>query len=245
MNKLYIVGIGPGEHCKMTIEAENILNECEVIAGYKTYIDIVKPYFKDKEYISTGMKQEEERCRLALESASQGRKTAVICSGDAGIYGMSGLVMELSKDYPNVEIKAVAGVTAALSGGALAGSPLGHDFAVISLSDLLTPWEKIKERLSFAAKADFAICIYNPSSKTRHDYLKKACDIILEYRNTDTVCACVRNIGREGEECKILTLSELRDAHTDMFTTVFIGNSQTKKIGNYMVTPRGYRLQEV
>lgn len=242
MNKLYVVGIGPGEYDKMTLEAERVLKSCDVIAGYSVYVDLIKEHFADKEYIVTGMRQEEKRCDMALKAASQGKKTAVVCSGDAGVYGMAGLLMEMGVNYPDVEIKVVAGVTAALSGGAVLGSPLGHDFAVISLSDLMTPWEKIEERLKFAAAADFAVCIYNPSSRKRRDYLQKACDILLEYKSEETVCGYVWNIGREGENYKILSLSELRDTQVDMFTTVFIGNSQTKKIGNQMVTPRGYNI---
>lgn len=242
MNKLYVVGIGPGEYDKMTLEAERVLKSCDVIAGYSVYVDLIKEHFPDKEYIVTGMRQEEVRCDMALKAASQGKKTAVVCSGDAGVYGMAGLLMEMGVNYPDAEIKVVAGVTAALSGGAVLGSPLGHDFAVISLSDLMIPWEKIEERLKFAAAADFAVCIYNPSSRKRRDYLQKACDMLMEYKSAETVCGYVQNIGREGENYKILSLLELRNTQVDMFTTVFIGNSQTKKIGNQMVTPRGYNI---
>lgn len=242
MNKLYVVGIGPGEYDKMTLEAERVLKSCDVIAGYSVYVDLIKEHFPDKEYIVTGMRQEEVRCDMALKAASHGKKTAVVCSGDAGVYGMAGLLMEMGVNYPDVEIKVVAGVTAALSGGAVLGSPLGHDFAVISLSDLMIPWEKIEERLKFAAAADFAVCIYNPSSRKRRDYLQKACDMLMEYKSAETVCGYVQNIGREGENYKILSLLELRNTQVDMFTTVFIGNSQTKKIGNQMVTPRGYNI---
>lgn len=242
MNKLYVVGIGPGEYEKMTLEAERVLKNCNVIVGYSVYVDLIKEHFADKEYIITSMRQEEARCDIALKAAAEGKKTAVVCSGDAGVYGMAGLLMEMGVNYPDVEIKVIAGVTAALSGGAVLGSPLGHDFAVISLSDLMTPWEKIEERLKFAASADFALCIYNPSSKKRKDYLEKACNILLEYKSEETVCGYVRNIGREGENYKILSLAELKNTQVDMFTTVFIGNSQTKKIGNQMVTPRGYRI---
>ncbi len=242
MNKLYVVGIGPGEYDKMTLEAERVLKNCNVIVGYSVYVDLIKEHFADKEYIITGMRQEEARCDIALKAAAEGNKTAVVCSGDAGVYGMAGLLMEMGVNYPDVEIKVIAGVTAALSGGAVLGSPLGHDFAVISLSDLMTPWEKIEERLKFAAAADFAVCIYNPSSKKRKDYLEKACNILLEYKSEETVCGYVRNIGREGENYKILSLAALKNTQVDMFTTVFIGNSQTKKIGNQMVTPRGYRI---
>ena len=154
---------------------------------------------------------------------------------------MASLVYEIAASYENVEVSVVAGVSAMLSGGALVGAPLGHDFAVISLSDLLTPWEKIEKRLECAAEADFAICLYNPSSKKRHDYLMRACDIMLKHKNGDTVCAVAKNIGRDGEEYAIMSLAELKNYSADMFTTVFIGNSMTKNIGGKMVTPRGYK----
>lgn len=242
MKQLYVVGIGPGAKDKMTIEAEKALEKCQVIAGYQVYADLIRDNYAGKEFIVTGMKQEKERCQLALETASSGKVTAVICSGDAGVYGMAGLLLEMGASYPEVEIQVVPGVSAALSGSALLGAPLAHDFAVISLSDLLTPWEKIEKRLAGAAMADFIICLYNPSSKKRRDYLKKACDIILAFQSPETVCGYARNIGREGETCRILSLKELKEEQVDMFTTVFIGNSMTKRIGNKMVTPRGYHI---
>lgn len=244
MNQLFVVGIGPGAYEKMTLEAQQVLKECDVIAGYTVYADLIRPHFPQKEYLVTGMKQEQERCRMALEAAAAGKKTAVVCSGDAGVYGMAGILMEMGRDYPDVEIRAVAGVTAALSGSALLGAAVGHDFAVISLSDLLTPWELIEKRLEYAAMADLVICLYNPSSKKRKDYLKRACEIVLRHQGPDTVCGYVKNIGREGEACAIMPLAELARVQADMFTTVFIGNSRTRKIGNQMVTPRGYQLKK-
>lgn len=241
MKQLYVVGIGPGNAGKMTFEADEVLHECEVIAGYKTYIDLIRDRFPDKEYIVNGMRKERERCVLALESAVAGKTTAMICSGDAGVYGMAGIILELSETYADVDIAIIPGVTAALSGGAVLGAPLGHDFAVISLSDLLTPWDEIEKRLSAAAEADFAICIYNPSSNTRKEYLERACDVILRSKSGETICGYVKNIGRTGECARIVTLSELQYEELDMFTTVFIGNSKTKRIGDWMVTPRGYR----
>ena len=240
--ELYIVGLGPGARQKMTQEAIDVVEACEVIAGYKVYIELLKPYYPDKEYLVNGMRQEVERCRLALETAANGKKTALVCSGDAGVYGMAGITLELATEFPEVDVHVIPGVTAALSGAALLGAPLGHDFAVISLSDLLTPWEKIEKRLLAAAAADFVICLYNPSSKKRHDYLQKACDLILQYQPETLVCATVSQIGRDGEEKHIYTLKELRDLQVDMFTTVFIGNSQTREINGCMVTPRGYRV---
>lgn len=242
MNKIYVVGIGPGAYEKMTIQAAEVLKNCDVIVGYTVYIDLVKDHFPGKEFLTTPMKQEVARCELAFEEAAKGKTVAMICSGDAGVYGMSGLMYEIGERYPEIEVEAVAGVTAAIGGGAVLGAPLIHDFCLISLSDLLTPWETIEKRLLAAAQADFVICLYNPSSIKRHDYLQKACDLILQYQPEDLVCGTVENIGREGQTAKIYTLKELRDTKVDMFTTVFIGNSQTKVVDGHMVTPRGYRF---
>ena len=240
MATVYAVGIGPGGKQYMTEEAAEALRRADVLCGYPVYLDLVTPYYPDKELLSTPMKKETERCRLALEAAQQGKTVAMVCSGDAGVYGMAGLLYELQGEYPGTEVEAVAGVTAALSGGAVLGAPLGHDFCVISLSDLLTPWELIEKRLRCAAEGDFALCLYNPGSHKRKDYLQKACEILLEKKDPETVCGIVRNIGREGEEKKLLTLRELRDTPVDMFTTVFIGSSATVRIGDHMVTKRGY-----
>lgn len=239
--KLYVVGFGCGSREGMTEEAESAILKSDLVVGYTVYTDIMKKYFPQKEYYSTGMRQEKERVEYALKCASNGKIVSIVCSGDSGIYGMAGLAIELSEKYPDVEIEVVAGVTAALSGGAVLGAPLTHDFAVISLSDLLTPMEKIIKRLKCASEADFTIVLYNPTSKKRADYLKKACEIMLEYKSAETVCGYVKNIGREGQECCILNLEELKNAQIDMFTTVFIGNSDTKVINGKMVTPRGYR----
>lgn len=242
MNKLYVIGIGPGEYEQMTLKAIHAMEKSEVIIGYTVYVDLVKEHFPGKEFLTTPMKKEVDRCVMAFEEAKKGKIVSMICSGDAGVYGMSGLILELQQEYLECEVEVVSGVTAALAGGAVLGAPLMHDFAVISLSDLLTPWEKIETRLRCAAEADFSICIYNPSSKKRADYLKRACDIILGQTKEDRVCGIVSNIGREGQNARVLMLSELRDTRVDMFTTVFIGNSQTKRIGERMVTPRGYRI---
>ena len=240
MSKISVVGIGPGEYEQMTIRAVRALEQCDVIIGYTVYVSLVEQYFPDKEMLTTPMRKEKERCELAFAQAEAGRNTAVICSGDAGVYGMAGLILGLGEQHPQVEIEIIPGVTAALSGAAVLGAPLIHDFCVISLSDLLTPWEKIAGRLEHASMADFSICLYNPSSHRRGDYLQKACDLMLRYKAPETVCGIVRNIGREGESWKVLALSQLRDTPVDMFTTVFIGNSQTKECGGRMVTPRGY-----
>lgn len=243
MSKLYVVGIGPGAYDQMTGRAIRALNESDVIIGYTVYVDLVKDYFSGKEFMTTPMKKEVDRCRMAFEEAMKGKTVSMICSGDAGVYGMAGLMYEVGEQYPEVEICIIPGVTAATGGAAVLGAPLIHDFCLISLSDLLTPWEKIEKRLSCAAQADFVVCLYNPSSKKRHDYLKKACEIMLEYKSEDTVCGIVSNIARDGEECRVLSLKELSDTQVDMFTTVFVGNSQTRNINGKMVTPRGYRYE--
>ena len=221
-----------------------MLQTADVIAGYTVYVDLVKDLFPDKETFTTPMMQEIERCRWAIETAREGKNVAMVCSGDAGIYGMAGLLFELADQYGDVEIEVVAGVTAANSGAAVLGAPIGHDFCLISLSDLLTPWDVIEKRLRCAAEADFAICLYNPKSKKRADYLEKACKIIMEFKSGDTVCGWVRNIGRDGQEYNIVKLSELGDEPIDMFTTVFIGSKTTRVIGGRMVTPRGYEKHE-
>ncbi len=240
LNKLYVVGIGPGAADQMTLRALRALESCDVIAGYGVYVDLVKPILKDKEYLVTPMRREAERCRMAIDCALSGKTVAMISSGDAGVYGMAGLIYELAGDR-NLEIEVIPGVTAALSGGAVLGAPLTHDFAVISLSDALTPWEKIEKRLDCAAQADLCIAIYNPSSHRRPDYLQRACEILLRRISPETVCGTVQNIGRAGEAYRLTTLAELKETPVDMFTTVFIGNSQTKVIDGKMITPRGYK----
>lgn len=242
MKKLYVIGLGPGSYENLTIRADRALKESEVIIGYTVYVDLVRSYYPEKEFMTTTMKKEVERCRMALEEANKGKQVAMVCSGDAGVYGMAGLMYQVGMDYPDVELEIIPGITAALGGGAVLGAPLTHDFAVISLSDLLTPWEKIEERLLNAAKGDFCICLYNPSSKKRHDYLKRACELLLQYKPKETVCGFVQNIGREGENYQIMTLEQLKATQVDMFTTVFIGNVETQVINGKMVTPRGYHL---
>ena len=242
-NLVYVVGIGPGSEGMMTQQVRRILENCDVIIGYTVYVELLRKIFPQKEYQTTPMRREEERCRMAFREAQKGRVTAMVCSGDAGVYGLAGLMFEVGAEYPDCFVKVIPGVTAALAGGALLGAPLGHDFAVISLSDLLTPWETIEKRLRLAAMADLALCIYNPSSKKRGDYLLKACDILLEVIEEDRVCGLAFQVGREGEQWEVLTLKELRLRPVDMFTTVFIGNSTTKNLHGKMVTPRGYRME--
>lgn len=242
MKKLvYVVGMGPGNFDQMTFEARKALEQSDVIVGYTVYVDLLREHFPEKQFLTTPMRKEVERCRMAFEEARKGQCVAMVCSGDAGVYGMSGLILELQEEYPECQVEVISGVTAALAGGAVLGAPLMHDFAVISLSDLLTPWEKIEKRLRCAAEADFSICIYNPSSKKRAGYLKWACKILMEYQSPETVCGMVRQIGREGQAVEMMTLKELQNAEADMFTTVFVGNSATRQVMGRMVTPRGYK----
>ena len=241
--KIYLVGMGPGKEEMMTREALEALEAADVIIGYTVYIELLGERFADKEMRTTPMRQEEKRCRLCFEEAQKGKQVAMVCSGDAGIYGMASLMYEMGKEYPDTEIFVIPGITAACSGAAVLGAPLNHDFCVISLSDLLTPWEKIEKRLLAAAEGDFAMAIYNPSSHKRKDYLKKACDILLRVIEEERPCGYVENIGREGTKAVLCTLRELREAQVNMFTTVFIGNSETVQMQGKLVTKRGYQIE--
>lgn len=241
--KLTVIGLGPGGPQGITLEAQAALEEAQLICGYTGYIDLIRERFGDKELLYSPMTQEIARCRAALEAASQGRQVAMVCSGDPGVYGMASPILELAKEFPQVEVIILPGVTAAASGAALLGAPLTHDFAVISLSDRLTPWETIEKRLRLAAKGDFVLCLYNPVSRSRPDYLSRACRILLEELPGERLCGWTRNIGREGESWKTLTLQELeQETDLDMFTTVFIGNSTTRMEGGRLITPRGYGI---
>lgn len=239
---LYVVGIGPGGLAGMTLEAKQVLDQCDCIIGYTTYIALLKPVFQPAQWLSTGMKKEVDRCKLAVDEARKGKRVAMVSSGDAGMYGMAGIMYEVAAAYDDVEIKVIPGVTAAASGAARLGAPIVSDCCLISLSDLLTPWDTIEKRLDCAAAGDFVICLYNPSSKKRADYMQKAAQIILRYQRPETPVGIVRNIGRDGETTDVTTLAEVGSKHLDMFTTVIVGNSQTKVVGTHLVTPRGYHL---
>ena len=243
-NRIYIVGMGPGRKEMMTGEALEALEQSDVIIGYTLYLDLLSERFKEKEMLSTPMRQEEARCRLCFTEAEKGKKVSLICSGDAGIYGMASLMYEIGKEYPETELFVIAGITAASSGAAILGAPLNHDFCVISLSDLLTPWEKIEKRLEAAAAGDFVIVLYNPSSHKRKDYLKRACNILLCRIEEERVCGYVENIGRDGTKAETCTLGELKDREVNMFTTVFIGNSESEIINGKLVTKRGYKVEK-
>ncbi len=241
-HRIYIVGIGPGAEEMMTFQAIRALEESDVIVGYPVYLNLLDARFTKKELLSTPMTQEAKRCQMCFEEAEKGKTVALVCSGDAGVYGLASLMYEMGKDYPDCELTVVPGITAANSGAACLGAPLNHDYCVISLSDLLTPWEQIEKRLRAAAQGDFCIALYNPSSRKRADYLEKACDVLLEQLEEDRACGYVENIGREGTTAVTCTLKELRERQVNMFTTVFIGNSQTQLQNGKLVTKRGYHL---
>ncbi len=240
--RIYIVGIGPGCEEMMTGQAICALEASDVIVGYTVYLDLLGERFAEKEFISTPMRQEAERCRICFEEAERGKTVSIVCSGDAGIYGMASLMYELGAEHPDCELTVIPGITAASSGAAVLGAPINHDFCVISLSDLLTPWETIEKRLLAAAEGDFAIAIYNPSSRKRADYLERACDILLTKIEEERPCGYVENIGREGTSACVCTLGELRGRSVNMFTTVFIGNKGSEIIDGKLITKRGYQI---
>ncbi len=243
--KVTVVGLGPGAGRDLTGRAREALEQADLIIGYTAYIALIREAFPEKEMRSTGMRREVDRCREAVEAAVSGKDVAMVCSGDSGIYGMAGLVYEVAQEYPPIDIEVVPGITAACGGAAVLGAPLTHDFAVVSLSDLLTPWDLIEKRLRCAAEGDFVLCLYNPASHSRPDHLKRACAILLDAgKAPETVCGYVRNIGREGEASILTTLEKLGEEPVDMFTTVFVGSSRTKVLSGKMVTPRGYLQRE-
>lgn len=250
-NRLFVVGIGPGSPEHMSVRARQVLSTVETIVGYNTYIDLVRPLIDRQEVIATGMTGEVQRVAAAIETALSGRSCAVISSGDPGIYAMAGLVLEtchergLSVGAPgtggaDLELEVVPGIPALCAGGALLGAPLMHDFAAVSLSDLLTPWEVIEKRLAAAAAADFVIVLYNPKSRRRRENLGKALQIIRRHRPDTTPAAVVRNATRPGQQVQLTTLGRLHRAAVDMQSTVFVGNQTTYRFGDFLVTPRGY-----
>ena len=245
MSKLLIVGIGPGDLKHMTYEAREAIESADVVVGYTPYLQLIEPLLQGKKLFSSGMTKEVERCREALRLAAEGKTVALVSSGDAGIYGMAGLVLELTGAHDDdMDIVVIPGVSALQSAAAVLGAPLMHDFAVISLSDLLTPWDMIEKRLTAAAAADFVVAIYNPRSKGRVRQIERAREIMLAVRQPQTPVGIVRNACRAGEEKIITTLADMPMERIDMFSLVMIGNSATFVDGqDRMVTPRGYKLQ--
>jgi precorrin-3B C17-methyltransferase len=240
---LVIVGLGPGGGADLTERARAALEHCTVLAGYSTYVDLVRHQFPDKWILSTPMRKEEERCRQALEWA-QREDVAMVCSGDPGVYGMAGLCLELAEEYPPVEIEIISGVTAATGAASVLGAPLTHDFAVVSLSDLMTPWEVIERRIKAASEGDFVTAIYNPKSHGRYWQLYRLVELFLQVRSAETPVGYVRQAGRDDEEIKITTLGAFDPEDIDMFTVILIGNSQTYISEGKMITPRGYYREE-
>ncbi len=242
-SKIYIVGMGPGTGEMMTPQADQALKNSDVIVGYPVYLKLLGDAYQEKEFLSTPMKQEVRRCEMCFEEAEKGKTVSMVCSGDAGVYGMASLLYEMSETHPSCELEVIPGITAANSGAAVLGAPLNHDYCVISLSDLMTPWELIERRLKAAAEGDFCMAIYNPSSRQRVDYLMRACDILLKNGvEPERACGYAENIGRDNTTCVTCTLAELKECEVNMFTTVFVGNSRTKMINGKLVTPRGYTL---
>lgn len=243
MSKIAVIGIGPGSMADMTQRAKAAMENSDIIMGYNTYIELVKKHFPGKEFLSSGMTREIERCRLALQKALEGKSVALISSGDSGIYGMAGIMLEVvNHSGSGIPVEVMPGVTAASAAAAILGAPIMHDFVVISLSDLMTPLEQIYKRVECAAQGDFVICLYNPKSKSRVDYIEKARDIVLKYREKTTPVGIVRNAGRENEAYDMATLTNMLDFEIDMFTVVIIGNSKTYFENGRMITPRGYDL---
>lgn len=240
---IYVIGIGPGCRDLMTQEAISAMEDAEVIVGYKTYIKLVEDFIKDKEVVQNGMRKEVDRCQDAIDIAKTGKKVAVISSGDAGIYGMAGLILELiTKQELDIPVKVVPGVTASIGAAAVLGAPIMHDFCHISLSDLMTPWEVIEKRLRLAAEADFVICLYNPRSKGRSEHLANAFKIMGKFKDGSTPVGIVKDVGREDQEKFICTFDTMDFERVDMTTMVIIGNKSTYIHDDLMITPRGYTV---
>lgn len=241
--KIYVVGIGPGGRAHMTGAAIEAIERSESVVGYKTYIDLIIDMISGKEVLGYGMKRETERCRAALELAREGKTVALVSSGDCGVYGMAGIMLEIAAESgTGTDIEIVPGVPAANSAAACLGAPLMHDYATISLSDLLTDWSAIEKRLECAAQSDFVICLYNPRSKGRREHIENARNIIMRHRSEKTPVGIVRSAMRDGQTATVTTLGEMLSHEIDMLTTVIIGNSKTYASELGIITPRGYKL---
>lgn len=237
MGKLFVIGIGPGGLEHMTIKAKEAIEKSEIIVGYTKYIDMIKPLIEGKELFSTGMRGEEDRCKEALK-LSKDKVVAIVSTGDSGIYGMAGLILEMKTDE---DVEVIPGVTASSAAASVVGAPLMHDNCNISLSDLMTPYEKIKKRVELAADADFIISLYNPKSHGRPHYLEECIELIKKYRALETPVTVVRHALREGQEIFRFNLGNINYDVVDMFSIVIIGNSQSFYKGDLFITPRGYK----
>ena len=236
--KIYVVGIGPGKKENMTFRAYEAMENSDIIVGYKTYVDLVKEYYPGKEMKSSAMTKEVDRCTEVLELARQGKTVSLISSGDAGVYGMAGIMLEIADE--DMEVEVIPGITATNAAAAITGAPIMHDYATISLSDLLPDWELIKKRLELAAQGDFVVSIYNPKSRGRVTQIEEAREIMMKYKPKSTPVAIVRNAGREDERYTLTTLEEMLNHEIDMLTIVLIGNSNTFVKNGKIITPRGY-----
>lgn len=246
------MSLGPGFPAYLIPQAKAALDEAQVVVGYQTYIELIKPLLTHQEVVATGMKAEVKRCRQAIDRAQAGARVALVSSGDAGIYGMAGLVLEIcaaqgikvgppeAPQEVDFYLEVIPGVPALGAAAALLGAPLMHDFAAISLSDLLTPWETIEKRLKMAAQGDFVMVLYNPKSKKRHWQLGAVREILLTFKDPATPVGLVSRAMRSGQQISITTLNDLVEFPVDMQTLIIVGNSQTFTYGPYMITPRGY-----
>ncbi|MCI8417516.1 MAG: precorrin-3B C(17)-methyltransferase [Lachnospiraceae bacterium] len=243
MGKLYVVGFGPGGYAHMTAKAIEVMERADLITGYTTYVEMLKEFFPDKTYLATPMMQEVKRCRMAVEEAMKEQTVAMVSSGDSGIYGMAGIVYQVAEEMQaDISIETVPGVTAASAAASVLGAPLMHDFAVISLSDLMTPLELIWKRVACAGESDLVVCLYNPKSKKRTTYVERAAEILMQYRSPETPVGVVRHAGRREEKSCITTLAEVQEVPMDMFSIVIVGNSQSYVSQGRLITPRGYRI---
>ncbi len=239
MATLYVVGIGPGGKEHLTLKAVEALQRCQVIVGYSFYLELIAEFTQGKTLIATGMTQEIARCRRAIAEVQQGRDTCIISTGDPGLYGMAGPILELAQ---GIDVEIVPGVSAVFCAAAEVGAPIVHDMCTISLSDLLTPWKVIESRLRHAAQGDFVIALYNPKSKGRSQHLAHAIQILLHYKQPETPVALVKNAGRDQNDQRIVTLATIEYDFVDMKTVVIIGNKATYLHNGRMITPRGYHV---
>ncbi|HXN07278.1 MAG TPA: precorrin-3B C(17)-methyltransferase [Nitrospiria bacterium] len=244
--ELFLVGFGPGNHDHLTFKARDAIARANVVVGYRTYIDLVADLLDGKEVISTGMTEEIDRARSAVERARSGDRVALVSSGDVGVYGMAGLVFEILSEMKwdpatsDFSVEVIPGITALSAVSSLIGAGLTHDFVAISLSDLLTPWPVIEKRLHAAGEGDFVIALYNPQSKRRDWQLSKSKEILLKYKKAETPVAVVKSACREGQKVVVTTLEQMDQAEVGMLTTILIGNDSTFRYLDFIITPRGY-----
>lgn len=240
---LYLVGLGPGDEGSMTQDAVAAIKDSDVIVGYKTYTNLIKPLIEGKELIRTGMCKELERCEAAIEAAKTGKNVALVSSGDTGVYGMAGPIFELiAKNDLDIDVQVIPGVTSSVACASILGCPLMHDFCHISLSDLLTPWDLIEKRVRMAAEADFVICFYNPRSKGRPDHLQKSFELMAPFKGPDTPVGIVKAAGRSKEDLWLTTFKDIDYSVVGMTSMVIVGNKSTYRYKDYMITPRGYTV---